>query len=97
MIKKIKNIIKPVIKFNTFSRKQLQILTWWEKESPYSKYNGIICDGSIRAGKTVPMAISFVLWAMKYFDAQNFAMCGHATNLKTFNNKGVFYYDNQRS
>lgn len=58
MIKKIKNIIKPVIKFNTFSRKQLQILTWWEKESPYSKYNGIICDGSIRAGKTVPMAIS---------------------------------------
>ena len=76
MIKKIKNIIKPVIKFNTFSRKQLQILTWWEKESPYSKYNGIICDGSIRAGKTVPMAISFVLWAMKYFDAQNFAMCG---------------------
>ncbi|MFR8056998.1 MAG: hypothetical protein ACLU45_01930 [Dialister invisus] len=41
-----------------------------------SNYNGIIADGSIRAGKTVSMAISFVLWAMETYDKPNFAMCG---------------------
>lgn len=76
MIKKIKNIIKPAIKFKTFSKKQMQILTWWCENSPYKNHSGIICDGSIRAGKTVPMAISFIIWAMQKFDGQNFAMCG---------------------
>ena len=54
----------------------MQLLTWWTEKSPYRKYNGIIADGSIRAGKTVAMAISFILWAMDTFDGQNFAMCG---------------------
>jgi PBSX family phage terminase large subunit len=54
----------------------MQLLTWWTEKSPYRKHNGIIADGSIRAGKTVAMAISFVLWAMDTYDGQNFAMCG---------------------
>lgn len=54
----------------------MQLLTWWTEKSPYRKHNGIIADGSIRAGKTVAMAISFILWAMDTFDGQNFAMCG---------------------
>lgn len=72
----MKTVIEPVIRFKEFSKRQMQALTWWCKDSPYSGYNGIIADGSIRAGKTVSMAISFVLWAMASYDRQNFAMCG---------------------
>ena len=56
--------IKPVIRFEKFSRRQMQLLTWWCPESPYKDYNGIIADGSIRTGETVSMAISFIQWAM---------------------------------
>lgn len=72
----MKTVIEPVIRFKEFSKRQMQAFTWWCKDSPYSGYNGIIADGSIRAGKTVSMAISFVLWAMASYDRQNFAMCG---------------------
>lgn len=70
------NLIEPVVRFEEFSKKQLQVFTWWLPESPYCDYNGIIADGSIRAGKTVAMAVSFLFWAMRNFDRQNFAMCG---------------------
>lgn len=72
----MKTVIEPVIRFKEFSKRQMQAFTWWCRESPYSGYNGIIADGSIRAGKTVSMAISFILWAMASYDRQNFAMCG---------------------
>lgn len=62
--------------FESFSLKQKKILTWWTDASPYKNFNGIVCDGAIRAGKTVPMALSFVFWAMDTFDQCNFAMCG---------------------
>ena len=71
-----KNRTGNVIQFKNFSPKQLRIFTWWKPGSPYRHYNGIIADGAIRAGKTVPMALSFVFWAMEEFDHQNFAMCG---------------------
>ena len=70
------NVIEPVISFQEFSEKQARAFTWWCDESPYHDYNGIIADGSIRAGKTVAMAVSFMLWAMMTYDKQNFAMCG---------------------
>ena len=38
--------------------------------------DGIICDGSIRSGKTVSMTIGFILWSMYTFNNQNFAICG---------------------
>lgn len=76
MIGKLRSIIKPVIHFESFSKKQMQLLTWWCNDSPYRDYNGIIADGSIRAGKTVAMAVSFIIWAMDGYDGQNFAMCG---------------------
>lgn len=65
-----------VFKFKAFSRRQKQILTWWLPESPVCDMDGIIADGAIRSGKTVAMALSFVMWAMESFDEQNFAMCG---------------------
>lgn len=69
-IQPIKNNVIP------FSRKQKQILSWWAPESPVKDYNGIIADGSIRAGKTYPMARSFIEWAFCYFDGQAFGMFG---------------------
>jgi PBSX family phage terminase large subunit len=74
--KKVILLIKSVITFISFSIKQLKILMWWMKYSPYHDYAGIIADGSIRAGKTLPMSLSFVFWAMSEFDGQNFGMCG---------------------
>ena len=72
----IRNVVKAVLFFIAFSVKQKKILTWWTDKSPYKDYNGIIADGAIRAGKTVPMALSFVFWAMDTFHGHNFAMCG---------------------
>ena len=63
-------------KFKPFSVKQKKVLTWWLPESPVNDKDGIIADGSIRSGKTVSMALSFVMWAMSSFEEQNFAMCG---------------------
>lgn len=65
-----------IFKFQPFSKKQKQILTWWLPDSPVKDYDGIIADGAIRSGKTVCMSLSFVMWAMESFNGQNFAMCG---------------------
>ena len=67
---------QPLFKFKPFSLKQKKVLTWWLPNSPVCDYDGIICDGSIRSGKTVSMALSFVMWAMENHREQNFAMCG---------------------
>lgn len=67
---------KASFRFETFSKKQKQILTWWLPESGVSDKDGIIADGAIRSGKTVSMALSFVMWAMETFADQNFGMCG---------------------
>lgn len=65
-----------LFKFQPFSVKQKKVLTWWLPESPVSGMDGVIADGSIRSGKTVSMALSFVIWAMESHREQNFAMCG---------------------
>lgn len=65
-----------VFKFQPFSVKQKKVLTWWMKESPVHEKDILIADGSIRAGKTVVMSLSFVMWSMTDFDDQNFALCG---------------------
>ena len=63
-------------KFRTFSKKQLQVLTWWANPVISAKYNAIIANGSIRSGKTMSMSISFIFWAMTNFNERNFAICG---------------------
>ena len=71
-----RTVKQAVFKFKPFSVKQKRVLTWWLPESPVNDKDGIIADGSIRSGKTVSMALSFVMWAMTSFEEQNFAMCG---------------------
>ena len=67
---------KALFKFAKFSEKQKMVLTWWTDNSPYKDKDGIICDGSIRSGKTTVMSLSFVIWAMTRFNGENFALCG---------------------
>ena len=67
---------KALFKFSKFSQKQKAVLEWWLSDSPYADKDGIICDGSIRSGKTTVMSLSFVMWAMATFDGENFALCG---------------------
>lgn len=61
--------------YQNFSKRQNLTLTWWSRPS-LEHYDGLICDGSIRSGKTVSMAVGFILWSMSRFDGQSFAICG---------------------
>lgn len=63
-------------RFKPFSRRQKIVLTWWCENSAFRDYDGIICDGSIRSGKSMTMSLSFAMWAMESFNACNFGLCG---------------------
>lgn len=62
--------------FSEFSPKQLDVLTWWCKNSDKHRYDAIICDGAVRSGKTVCMSLSFVSWTFYEFSETSFAICG---------------------
>lgn len=64
-----------IFKFTPFSKKQMQVLTWWRYEGTKDK-EAVICDGSVRAGKTLIMSLSYVLWAMTEFEDEQFGMAG---------------------
>lgn len=70
------NKVKSVFKFVPFSKKQKQVLTWWTDTSPHKDKDVIICDGSVRAGKTLIMSLSYVMWAMQSFNGMSFGMAG---------------------
>ena len=50
-------------------------MLWWACEDT-KNYDALICDGSVRSGKTMSMTVGFVLWSMKNYDCENFAFCG---------------------
>ena len=50
-------------------------MTWWNRPE-FRDYDGILCDGAVRSGKTVSMVVGFFLWSMANFHHQNFAICG---------------------
>lgn len=62
--------------FSRFSKKQLIALSWWHNSSPFCGYDGLICDGAVRSGKTTCMSLSFVAWSLYRFNDENFAICG---------------------
>ena len=53
------------------SEKQKKILAF-----PFTHYDALICDGSIRSGKTSIMMVSFIDWGMREFDGQSFGIAG---------------------
>ena len=48
----------------------------WAHLNKFQNRKAIICDGSVRSGKTVSMILGFVHWAMRFFDGKNFGICG---------------------
>jgi len=50
-----------------FSKKHLMVLNWWLPDSPVRDSFGIILDGAVRSGKSLPGSISFVKWAFNRF------------------------------
>src|SRR5690606_10595817 len=63
-------------RFQPFSKKQKQVLTWWMPRSPYRDYDMIIADGSIRSGKTIAMIDGFLTWSLETFRHQSFILSG---------------------
>ena len=63
------------MKIESLSPKQFMVLTWWVDKSK-KNYDSIICDGSIRSGKTVCLGISFIMWSFYNFNNNFFAICG---------------------
>ena len=61
--------------YRNFSKRQLIAMTWWNRPG-LKQYDGILCDGAVRSGKTVCLVVGFFLWSMTAFHGQTFALCG---------------------
>ena len=61
--------------YQRLSNRQLLSMLWWQ-QAKFKDHDAIICDGSIRSGKTLTMSVGFILWAMCSFNNQKFAICG---------------------
>ena len=61
--------------YQSFSKRQLLAMTWWNRPK-LSSFEGIVCDGAIRSGKTVSMVTGFFLWSMASFSGCCFGLCG---------------------
>ena len=64
----------------TLSVKQMDVMAF-----PYTDYQCLICDGSVRSGKTVSMAVSFVRWIMETFSDKDFILLGNTVKAATRN------------
>ena len=63
--------------FSKLSPKQKKVFRWCYAPDSYA----LICDGSVRSGKTAAMSCSFILWAMKCFNGENFGICTGCKNV----------------
>lgn len=61
--------------YQRWSKRQRLAALWWTQPK-YKNRDAVICDGSIRSGKTVSMTIGFFLWSTAMFSGQKFAICG---------------------
>lgn len=59
--------------FAELSDNQQKVFRWWNNRD----LDALICDGSVRSGKTAAMSCSYILWAMKNFTGANFGICGN--------------------
>ena len=50
------------------SERQLQVLAF-----PRTGYDALVCDGSVRSGKSSVISVAFVDWAMRTFQASALA------------------------
>lgn len=61
--------------YQRLSKRQLLAMLWWQQPR-FRDRDALVCDGSIRSGKTVCMTVGFILWSMATFSGQKFALCG---------------------
>ncbi len=61
--------------YQRLSKRQKLAMLWWQQPR-FRDRDALICDGSIRSGKTVCMTVGFILWSMVTFNGQKFALCG---------------------
>ena len=61
--------------YQRLSKRQKLAMLWWQQPK-FKDRDALICDGSIRSGKTVCMTVGFILWSMVAFQGQKFALCG---------------------
>lgn len=61
--------------YQKLSKRQKLAMLWWQQPRFHNR-DAIICDGSIRSGKTVCMTVGFFLWSMASFSGEKFAICG---------------------
>ena len=61
--------------YQRLSKRQRLAMLWWQQPK-FKNRDAIICDGSIRSGKTVCMTVGFFLWSMSTFSGEKFAICG---------------------
>lgn len=50
-------------------------MLWWKLPETCG-CDAVICDGSVRSGKSLSMTIGFILWSCSKFSNQTFAICG---------------------
>ena len=50
-------------------------MSWWNRPK-LQAFDGILCDGAVRSGKTVCLTVGFFLWSMSRFQNQTFGLCG---------------------
>ena len=61
--------------YRKFSKRQMLAMTWWNRPG-LKEFDGILCDGAVRSGKTLSMVVGFFLWSMGSFSGKTFAICG---------------------
>ena len=61
--------------YQRLSKRQKLAMLWWQQPR-FRDRDAIICDGSIRSGKTVCMTVGFFLWSMSEFSGQKFGISG---------------------
>lgn len=61
--------------YQKLSKRQRLAMLWWQQPK-FKDREILICDGSIRSGKTLSMTVGFVLWSMSQFNGQVFGICG---------------------
>lgn len=59
------------MKITRLSENQRFVFRWWTARE-LSDYDGIICDGAVRSGKTFCLSASFMTWAMTNFGRVHF-------------------------
>lgn len=78
MGRKLRRRQTSAFEFQPFSAQQLRLLSWWSEGSPLSGWDGVIADGSIRAGKTVAMIDSFITWSQAQHSYEDFIIAGRS-------------------